>query len=629
MLTSIKQIARIVVSAGLPLAISKNLYCWISAKYCGGVSHDFNHSVCTNTTCIILCNGENFRCGGYQNTPRKHLVTIEGEILLDRTLRMAANFKPDRLVVVINERDFDLYASRLSIPCEFHKTPEPIFPQSEAYKLLTSKLLWNRFGRTILLNGNVWFSEEAISRIFAPSSEDWMAFGRAGASRFTGCPYGKLFAQSFISFLEHEKQLLRLDAMYRQGTCKRQAAEWAHYQLMIGGDPNVHSVGSNFVEIDDFTDYLDSPIDYETWVFGRSVYKKIKNPPNKVVVHHFMKTPVPANVDGFDRVSCECFDKQFHCGPMTLPRNVVLLGWSPYEKKWQCAPDNVERDGALNLQLPATLYFLRCYVMPRLDIDIDPFWLMFCYWDGWRERTVFSKQYRWVEGKSLESFVEWQGEPGDLPIMGDRRWLACYCAHRGDPSALLFPEAHYLRRNYYRSLFSETALHQIPWSVKQNRAIYCGGNHGERENYFPPLIAERPHPRQYLQEIALNLPIDVYLNQKIPMQQQIGYKYILDVDGYTRTWDAWAWKMQSGSVVLSVESLWESFFTKLFRPWMHYVPVANDFSDLGEKIAWCMSHDKQCQDIAHQGGLRAKDVYDAENVAQRVAESLKIALSGK
>ena len=38
-------------------------------------------------------------------------------------------------------------------------------------------------------------------------------------------------------------------------------------------------------------------------------------------------------------------------------------------------------------------------------------------------------------------------------------------------------------------------------------------------------------------------------------------------------------------------------------PWKHYVPVANDFSDLGEKIRWCHHHDDECREI----GRNARD----------------------
>lgn len=229
------------------------------------------------TNCIVLCGGNNSRWGQYKNTHRKHLVEIESEILLNRTLRLVAAFNPDRTVVVVNKCDLNFYASKLSFSPELYWI-NPVVPcQTEAYKFLSSKELWNRTGRTIVLLGDVWFSEEAMSKIFNDPGEDWTAFGRTGASRFTGCPHGEIFAQRFTSFAEHGENLARLDAMYLEGTCKRLASGWAHYQLMIGSSPNIHTVGSRFVEIDDFTDDFDCPEDYDLWVLRRSLFRKMQH----------------------------------------------------------------------------------------------------------------------------------------------------------------------------------------------------------------------------------------------------------------------------------------------------------------------------------------------------------------
>jgi hypothetical protein len=228
------------------------------------------------THCIVLCGGNNSRWGKYKNTHRKHLVEIESEILLNRTLRLVAAFNPDRTVVVVNKCDLELYSSKLSFHAELYGI-KPVVPcQTEAYKFLSSKELWNRAGRTIVLLGDVWFSEEAMAKIFNDAGEEWTAFGRAGASRYTGCPYGEIFAQRFTCFAEHGENLARLNAMYLKGTCMRPASGWAHYQLMIGSSPNIHTVGPRFVEIDDFTEDFDCPEDYDTWVLRRSLFRKMQ-----------------------------------------------------------------------------------------------------------------------------------------------------------------------------------------------------------------------------------------------------------------------------------------------------------------------------------------------------------------
>lgn len=336
----------------------------------------------------------------------------------------------------------------------------------------------------------------------------------------------------------------------------------------------------------------------------------------------------PTGEDRYRLVSVAQFTRKFACDIVTLPDNIVLLGWSDDEARWLCAPEGVARDWAFVTRVPATLAFLRQHVVPILPPG--PFWSLLCFSDGWRERIAYSDTYRRVEASGLEGQREWQGAPGEIPVLSrERSWLACYGAHRHDPSALLLPDAHYLARQHFQPLFEEIRAQRIPWQDKRDRAIYCGGNHGECANYFPPMPAGRPHPRQYLHQLATaaNLPIDVQLDQAVPLRPQLACKYILDADGYARTWDAWAWKMQSGSVVLSVDSPWQSFFTRAFEPWRHFVPVANDFADLGEKIDWCRQHDDQCRVMAEAAQRRAEEVYRVEQAARVVAEEWQARLA--
>ena len=50
-------------------------------------------------------------------------------------------------------------------------------------------------------------------------------------------------------------------------------------------------------------------------------------------------------------------------------------------------------------------------------------------------------------------------------------------------------------------------------------------------------------------------------------------------------------------------------FQGLMKPWIHYVPVAPDFSDLELKFQWCVSHKKECEDIAHRGSMYGHAMY--------------------
>ena len=270
------------------------------------------------------------------------------------------------------------------------------------------------------------------------------------------------------------------------------------------------------------------------------------------------------------------------------------------------------------------LSFLASDVLPRLDCE--NVWFFFCFYDGWRERIAYSADYRWIDAPDMTDWPEWRGAPGELPRLSrERNWIACFGAHHGDPSALLFPDAHYFSHNFYQQLFADVSRASLPWNQRRSRAVLACGDHGERANFFSIPADPALHPRRQFRNVVLEqkLDADVYLGLQLSRAEQMTYKYIADVDGFARTWDAWAWKMMSGAVILSVESPWESFFSRSFQPWEHFVPVANDCSDLEQKLQWCRDNDRECESIAQRARMQAMRVYEPGVVADKLLLNLR------
>jgi Glycosyl transferase family 90 len=299
---------------------------------------------------------------------------------------------------------------------------------------------------------------------------------------------------------------------------------------------------------------------------------------------------------------------------VAAPQNVAGIGWSGAPTGWVVtgAPIAVASE-----RLPPVVEHLSRVLAP--GSDTPPFWLLCCLWDGWRERIDHSDSYTWVPAtKELDEQTEWSGPPGVIPrLSASREWITCFSAHHDDPSAVLLPEAHYLSRHSYRRLRVQTAAARWPWRLRRDRAFYAGADY---RKYSPKSTG--PALRQQLKAIVARnqLPVDVALGQGTSRRRQLRNKYLLDIDGGVRTWDAWAWKTLSGSVVLSPESVWETWFTRAFEPWQHFVPLAADLSDLSERLEWCRTHDNECQTMAHRARRRAIDVYDHRKVERETAE---------
>jgi hypothetical protein len=322
-------------------------------------------------------------------------------------------------------------------------------------------------------------------------------------------------------------------------------------------------------------------------------------------------------------LSRDAFALRFDSDAGPLPRNLCLVGSSATERRWCASPERIVADPTWNARVVPTLRFLDERVRGKLGLDA--FWFVLCMHDGWRERVAWTDRYRWIEPGAIDDLGEWRGAPGDLPRLSARQpWVACYAAHAGDPSAFLLPEAHWLAQGYYAGLFDEVARTSPPWEKRHARAVHAGGDHGSAANLFAP-PAEGAHPRRLLRDAVRDgkLPVDVTLGGRVTRAIQLNYRWILDVDGFVRTWDAWAWKMASGATVLSPASPWETWFTREFRAWEHFVPVANDFSDLGERLEWCRNHDDACRAIGQAARARALEVYGPSRVADALAGRLR------
>jgi hypothetical protein len=85
------------------------------------------------------------------------------------------------------------------------------------------------------------------------------------------------------------------------------------------------------------------------------------------------------------------------------------------------------------------------------------------------------------------------------------------------------------------------------------------------------------------------------------------YKYILQIDGNVAAYRL-AKTMLLGSVIMIVESDYSLWYQSLLEPFIHYVPVKPDLSNLVEMIEWCKLNDKKCEVIAKNGKKLAEKI---------------------
>lgn len=223
----------------------------------------------SKTKAIIICAGEASRWGGYLNTP-KHLIEIEGERLLDRTVRLLRERGITEIYTVVKKITPE-YQTEGAAQWVADLNPEE---NVDADKFLSSKELWNKTGRTLVFYGDCYFTDEAMDKILGVHPREWTLYCRPEASEVTGTPWGECFAQSFYpeDLDRHEAMLHYVAELYKRGTITR-CGGWEHYRAMTGRTGALvrrpHRMTTNYIVIDDWTDDFDYPKDYDSWLERR------------------------------------------------------------------------------------------------------------------------------------------------------------------------------------------------------------------------------------------------------------------------------------------------------------------------------------------------------------------------
>ncbi|KAJ3125150.1 F-actin-capping protein subunit alpha [Physocladia obscura] len=96
----------------------------------------------------------------------------------------------------------------------------------------------------------------------------------------------------------------------------------------------------------------------------------------------------------------------------------------------------------------------------------------------------------------------------------------------------------------------------------------------------------------FIESFIKEYPYKSYVQHKTATR----FKYLLVVDG--NTWPGrMQWYLSTKSVVLYA-GVFHDFFMSQLVPWVHYVPVRLDFSDLDEKLVWLVLHDDSARKIS-------------------------------
>lgn len=90
---------------------------------------------------------------------------------------------------------------------------------------------------------------------------------------------------------------------------------------------------------------------------------------------------------------------------------------------------------------------------------------------------------------------------------------------------------------------------------------------------------------------------------RVSPQRWLHDRFAINIDGHANAFTNFYTRLLFGCCVLKVASprQFRQWYYDRLAPWVHYIPVAEDLTDLPERLAWCTEHPRDCQQIAQAG----------------------------
>ncbi len=201
---------------------------------------------------IIMCGGE------YKifQTP-KHLSVINGERLVDRTIRLLKENGVKDIYISSNNPIFDT----CGVPRLEHTNTYVNNGKSNTGYWLDAFYKVNE--PVCYIWGDVYFTDNAIKTIVNYKTNKNIFFGTSDALNEYHNNWGEPFAYIVNDYITFYKGIDDVKKLKDEGKCIREPVVWELYRYLHGLDINVQRITTDYVCIDDGTMDVDSPKELE------------------------------------------------------------------------------------------------------------------------------------------------------------------------------------------------------------------------------------------------------------------------------------------------------------------------------------------------------------------------------
>ena len=189
---------------------------------------------------IIMADGKGSRWNNYKNIP-KHLVEIEGEVIIARTVRLLNEYdKAAGVIITSHDKRYEFEGST-----RYEPKNNVLEIDRFTYELIEDDICF--------LYGDTYYTEDAILKIINTDTDELLFFGNDKS-------IVAIKVKDSDIFKKHIDNVKKLYLEKKIKNCKG----WQVYQSYQNLEFDKKQIGDQFVVVDEKTIDYNTPEDYET-----------------------------------------------------------------------------------------------------------------------------------------------------------------------------------------------------------------------------------------------------------------------------------------------------------------------------------------------------------------------------
>ncbi|XP_003219139.1 protein O-glucosyltransferase 1 [Anolis carolinensis] len=158
-----------------------------------------------------------------------------------------------------------------------------------------------------------------------------------------------------------------------------------------------------------------------------------------------------------------------------------------------------------------------------------------------------------------------------------------------------------------------------PWRAKISKAFFRGSRTSAERD--PLILLSRENPElvdaEYTKNQAWKSEKDTLGEppaKEISLTDHCKYKYLFNFRGVAASF-RFKHLFLCGSLVFHVGEDWQEFFYSQLKPWVHYIPVKSDLSDVRELLEFVKENDDVAEEISERGRQFIMDHLRMEDIS--------------